>query len=455
LYDRFSQHFGDDNIFMDIDTIEPGLDFVEVIEEAVGSCDVLIALIGRQWLTITDATGQRRLDNPEDFVRLEIETALDRNIRVIPVLVQGAAMPRSSELPDDLRKLARRNALSIGDRFHPDVDHLIKVVENVLITPVSAPPKPITEKRAERPPAPSQPKPKEEAIPPKPKTEIKEPAPTPAPAAQPRLTNWLLFGGVGGGGLLLVIILGSIIFYVFGGTDLFLPQTITASDGSPMVLIPVGPFTMGSDSGEKDEQPAHEVTLDAYYIDQYEVTNARYADCVAAGECKLPGFIELYEDPGKKNHPVVGVDWEQANTYCEWRGDKLPTEAEWEKAAQGPDGRIYPWGDAAPNEALLNFSRNVGDTTPVGSYPDGVSPYGAYDMAGNVVEWVADWYDEDYYATATSYNPQGPADGEVKVLRGGAWDVDEFIVRASHRFYAVPSGQTDGIGFRCAAAPPE
>jgi hypothetical protein len=132
LYDRLSQHFGRDNVFMDIDTIEPGLDFVEVIEQAVGSCDALIALIGRQWLTITDTSGRRRLDNAEDFVRLEIAAALARNIRVIPALVQGARMPDSTDLPDVLRTLARRNAVEISERrFHDDVDHLITVLDKV------------------------------------------------------------------------------------------------------------------------------------------------------------------------------------------------------------------------------------------------------------------------------------------------------------------------------------
>jgi TIR domain/Sel1 repeat len=133
LYDRLSQHFGRDNVFMDINTIEPGLDFVDVIEQAVSSCDALVALIGRQWLTITDDFGRRRLDNSEDFVRLEITAALARNIRAIPVLVQDAPMPRSADLPDDLKRLSRRNALEISDtRFHSDVDRLITVLDSVL-----------------------------------------------------------------------------------------------------------------------------------------------------------------------------------------------------------------------------------------------------------------------------------------------------------------------------------
>ena len=125
LYDRLSQHFGHDNLFMDVDTIVLSLDFVEAIQDAVGSCDVLLAVIGRQWLTSTDHQGQRRLDNPEDFVHLEILTALERRIPVIPVLVDGASMPRPTELPNGVQPLARRQALVVGDRFHPDVDRLI------------------------------------------------------------------------------------------------------------------------------------------------------------------------------------------------------------------------------------------------------------------------------------------------------------------------------------------
>ena len=143
LHDRLREHFGRDNVFMDLDTIEPGLDFTEVIERTVASCDVLIALIGRQWLTSTDAAGQRRLDDPEDLVRREIATALRRNIRVIPVLIQDTSMPRAANLPDDLQPLTRRNALELSDtHFHRDVDQLIEVLDRVLgVTPSpSAPP---------------------------------------------------------------------------------------------------------------------------------------------------------------------------------------------------------------------------------------------------------------------------------------------------------------------------
>lgn len=233
------------------------------------------------------------------------------------------------------------------------------------------------------------------------------------------------------------------------------PQSMTAPDGAPMVLVPAGPFEMGSNQGEDDAQPVHEVTLAAFYIDQYEVTNALYRSCVEAGGCEQPACPERYEAETRKNHPVVCVSWDQAQKYCEWRGGRLPTEAEWEKAARGTEGREYPWGDKLPDGTLSNFYNDIGDTTPVGSYPDGVSPYGAYDMAGNVLEWVADWYDEKYYSSSPAENPPGPPNGELKALRGGSWPMYRFIyARASSRYSHRPDFQHDSIGFRCVAVAP-
>lgn len=232
------------------------------------------------------------------------------------------------------------------------------------------------------------------------------------------------------------------------------PQTITASDVSPMVLVPAGPFEMGSESVGSSERPVHTVTLDSFYIDTYEVTNAQYAACVAAGGCVQPACPERYEAETKKNHPVVCVSWYQAQKYCEWRGGRLPTEAEWEKAARGTDGRTYPWGDKPPDGMLLNFDRNVADTTPVGNYPKGVSPYGAYDMAGNAWEWVADWYDENYYSNSPAENPLGPQNGDYKVLRGGGWQRSESNARVTYRNVDSPGNQYIIFGFRCAADAP-
>jgi formylglycine-generating enzyme required for sulfatase activity len=209
---------------------------------------------------------------------------------------------------------------------------------------------------------------------------------------------------------------------------------------------------MGSESG--DEQPVHEVTLDAFYIDQYEVTNARFRQCVEAGLCEEPTTCVVgeptYTDETKDDHPVVCVDWNQAKTYCEWRGDRLPTEAEWEKAARGTDGRTYPWGENITCQ-LANYTGCEGGTTSVGSYPDGVSPYGVYDMAGNVWEWVADWYD----AYPESAYESGNFGTTYKVLRGGSWYGDENYARSAHRLNDLPVSQLDGLGFRCVSAAPE
>jgi formylglycine-generating enzyme required for sulfatase activity len=209
---------------------------------------------------------------------------------------------------------------------------------------------------------------------------------------------------------------------------------------------------MGNNEGQNDEQPVHEVTLAAFYIDQYEVTNALYKRCVAAGGCEQPGCSDLYEAETKKNHPVVCVTWYQAQKYCEWQGVRLPTEAEWEKAARGTDGRIYPWGNEWDAKRCNTYEGGKVDTTPVGSYPDGVSPYGVYDMAGNVWEWVDDWYDEKYYSNSPAENPPGPSNGQAKALRGGGWYYIASDARATSHYVDDPDDQNGVVGFRCAAA---
>jgi len=167
---------------------------------------------------------------------------------------------------------------------------------------------------------------------------------------------------------------------------------ISPKDGMVQVYVPAGSFQMGSDTGDSDEKPVHTVTLDAFWIDRTEVTNAMYALCVEAGKCSPPSSSKSYTrdnyygDAQYNNYPVIYVTWDNANAYCEWAGRRLPTEAEWEKAARGTDGRTYPWGDAAPDSTRLNYNSNVGDTTEAGKYPSGASPYGVWDMAGNVWE---------------------------------------------------------------------
>jgi formylglycine-generating enzyme required for sulfatase activity len=223
---------------------------------------------------------------------------------------------------------------------------------------------------------------------------------------------------------------------------------MTDASGVSMVLVSAGPFTMGSDRGDVDEVPVHSVYLDGFYIDKYEVTNALYKDCVNSNACYQPKDINYFSNSQYADHPVVFVDWNMAKTYCEWRGEKLPTEAQWEKAARGTDSRTYPWGEGidCSKANYLDCSEN---TSSVTSHPDGASPYGVYDMAGNVWEWVADWYSATYYQVSPMENPSGPSEGTLKVVRGGAWNVDTVAVYSSVRNAKDPSIADNDIGFRC------
>ena len=226
-----------------------------------------------------------------------------------------------------------------------------------------------------------------------------------------------------------------------------------------MVYVPGGTFQMGTTEGYDTEQPVHAVTLDSFWIDRTEVTNAQYASCVTGGTCSPPSESgsdtrdSYYGDSQYGDYPVVWVSWYDADAYCRWVGGRLPTEAEWEYAARGPDGNVYPWGNDPPGDTLLNYNINVGDTTEVGSYPDGASWVGATDMAGNVWEWVNDWYADDYYAISPAENPIGPDTGDLKVLRGGSWSGLEESVRAAFRSNFRPVNRVDGVGFRCVVEP--
>ena len=218
-----------------------------------------------------------------------------------------------------------------------------------------------------------------------------------------------------------------------------------------MALIPGGKSAMGSEEGDEEQKPVHIVDLDTFYIDVYEVQVAQYRLCVEAGVCAEPPAVNLcnwYENVDD-THPINCMYWEDARAYCEWAGLRLSTEAEWEKAARGIDGRTYPWGEDL-DRSKANYGGGAMRTVEIGSHPEGVSPYGIHDMAGNVWEWVQDWHNSYYYSTSPVNNPQGPESGSHKVLRGGSWHFLPHSLRAFHREPYHPLDTDPDIGFRCA-----
>ncbi|MFN3680539.1 MAG: formylglycine-generating enzyme family protein [Nitrospira sp.] len=223
-----------------------------------------------------------------------------------------------------------------------------------------------------------------------------------------------------------------------------------------MVMIPAGPFIRGTEEGGFDERPSQVIYLDEFFIDRYEVTNHQYQQFVVATGHRKPGLPARYVKGGGKmkgpNQPVVYVSWEDADAYCRWKGRRLPTEAEWEKAMRGTDGRLWPWG----NKELVNGANwaRVYDgyevSAPVGSFKMDQSPYGVMDGAGNVMEWVADWYQEEYYHDSPERNPMGPEFGTYRVLRGGGYTTTGADVRITSRSKMMPDFRDETIGFRCA-----
>jgi formylglycine-generating enzyme required for sulfatase activity len=409
--DKLAPHYGRANVFKDVDTIPLGVDFRQVLTTEVAKCDVMLVVIGRQWVSVIDERGKRRLDNPSDFVRIEVEAALARNIPVIPVLMQNVPMPQERNLPASLAPLAFRNSIAIRSDpyFHQDMDLLIRRLDSLFnsIAPLPT----ASHSAVGHQPSGTQ------------------PITLPFDKMPPRLSE-LGFAS-----------------YLHQGVACILP---------PTCLVPAGPFLMGSDKS-KDlqagvlEEPQHSITLSAFRIAKYPVTVAEYACFVRAGQDKPSDWKQQERN---MDHPVVFLSKGDAIDYAEWLAKltgqvwRLPGEAEWEKAARGTDGRIYPWGDefAASHCNARERGKEHG-TSPVGNYPTGASPYGALDMAGNVWEY-ATGLNKDYPYTPTDVEEQvtSPAGNW---LRGGSHSSLAQDVRVARRNpYLLPVGLSGDRGFR-------
>ncbi|MGZ8846536.1 MAG: SUMF1/EgtB/PvdO family nonheme iron enzyme [Pyrinomonadaceae bacterium] len=433
LFDNLASRFGKDRIFMDFDKLEGGEDFETAIEQAVGSCEILLAIIGRHWLTVSEGAS-RKLENPKDFVRLEIVKALDRNIRVIPVLVQGAAMPKPEDLPDDLVKLTRRHALRLDDgkSWHDDVDELIRTIEKIF------------SERAETDRS----------------KKIK----------------------------LALVMVGAVVVFTVGfglwkwsrSPEIKIdgptpePCIVTATGptsvngramrnilGMEFVLIPKGKFKMGSLEGElnsrEEEYRQHDVNINySFYMGKYEVNQAQWQTLM----CKKPS---QFKDCGD-NCPVENVSWGDVQDFIKRLNNlggeftyRLPTEAEWEYACRagtppkdpGRDNRNSDDSDKRDAKAQAWFSQNSALTThPVGQKQP--NNWDLHDMRGNVWEWCEDLRHDNYEGA--------PRDGSAwlqgdpyRVLRGGSFDSAMSLTRPAQRLWESPEHRDKNKGFRLVA----
>lgn len=374
IYDRLVQQFGREAVFKDVDSIPLGVDFRAYLEEQVARCEVFLVVIGRNWMK-AGRRGKSRLEDPEDFVRIEIEAALRRQIPVIPVLVGGTKALSAEQLPTSIRALAYRHALTVhpDPDFHRDVDRLIASFAQQV--------------RGQSEP---------QANPDTQATSIQK-------------------------------------------------HNVRVDSTAPvdMVKVPKGPFLYG-------EKKTRVTIPHDYWIDKYPVTNQQYQTFVAVGgyetqqywaadgwtwkltnNITAPAYWKA-EKWNKPDHPVVGVSYYEAEAYAAWAGKRLPTEQEWEKAARGEDGRQYPWGDKFDVDRCNCSDSGIEHTTPVTRYPNGVSLYSCYDMAGNVWEWCASWYEQEQ---------------NERVVRGGSWYNPQVYTLAIYIGGTVASMRGLSIGF--------
>ena len=457
------------NVWLDNEKLIPGTPIWErEIERAIKNAAAIIVICSPD-------------SNESEWVRREITFAERYRKRIFPVLVRGnedtsISIRLSTRQYVDLRKNEERGlqSLSAAVAFHLEELERQESEERK---------KAERREQEERPRLAAEQKPQKEREEQERKeaAEIRRESPSPSgrKVRGEGKSAWLPFG-LGGVAILTLVCL------IFGGIYLVqnwapikfaatpLPTNmppanpkigstwVQSIDNMPMVYVTTGEFEMGSEDGGDNEKPVHTVYLDAFWIDQTEVTNTMYARCVEAGACDSPSSTKshthnsYYGNPEFDSYPVIYVSWNDAVAYCEWAERRLPTEAEWEKAASWNEEKqtkyVYPWGDSI-DCSQANYSGNdgvcVGDTTAVGSYESGKSPYGAYDMAGNISEWVGDWHDHNYYSNSPSSNPTGPDSGFARALRGGSWSSGLILVRSALRVGVGPATSIDNVGFRC------
>ncbi len=429
IYDRLAKQYDPAHIFRDLDTIDYGDDFVERLEQAVQSCDVLLAVIGRNWVSVTDSNGRRRLDNPHDFVRLEVATALRRGIRVIPLLVGGASMPYADELPDDLKSLSRRNALEVSDRdFHPHMDRLIHAIDRILGRGKQSPT--VTSDISKQPDTLDIPRiPQIDTLP------LDDEADT----------------------LLISLSLAD---------NLFIPKPAVPDVSAVLphpfewCEIPAGKVTL-EDVSDIGGTKGGIYDVPAFAIAKYPITIAQYQVFVDAKDgyrnLKWWDFSEhakkwRAENPqlnytaySETNLPRTNVSWYDAVAFCHWLTARvneeitLPTEQQWQCAAQGNDGRKYPWDNNFDKLACNTIESGIRKPTSVTKYPHGASPYGVMDMCGNVWEWCLTEWGKDSIALHTD---------KSRVVRGGSFYDLAYRAACSFRYMNDPSVRFNYCGFR-------
>jgi formylglycine-generating enzyme required for sulfatase activity len=487
------------DVFFDYRSISSG-DFEQIITSNIRA--------RAHFLIILTPTALDRCNEPGDWLRREIEFAIDEKRNIVPLFFKGfrfGSLSVSDKLTGKLKNLSRYNGLNVHEDYFDEAmqrvrTQFLNLPLDTVLHPVSTEVQRVVKAEqvaadealkqrevAKEPVKPTEEKPLQKGELPKPiaKQYVKSEN---ANRALMKATPWRLIASLAGGlALIALCIWGAVSIWnslssavpepmqtsqpprtntpsptetsISPTLILDIGSTMTGKDGMTLLYVPAGEFTMGSEEYD-NEKPIHTVSVDAFWIDQTEVINATYAKCVEAGVCNPPSSTKSYTrdsyygDSKFDNYPVIYVDWNMAKTYCEWVDRRLPTEAEWEKAARGTNANIYPWGNDTPNNNLLNYNNEVGDTTEVGKYPNGASPYGALDMAGNLWEWVADWYSDTYYQSSLSSNPFGPDSGKYRVLRGGSWSLKyDGDVRSASRYGFDPSLPFSYIGFRCASSP--